>query len=218
MGSLTQWTWVWIDSGSCWWTGRPGMLWFMGSQRVGHDWVTELNWTFSYISIILFFILSVHKSVTILLAKLLAIRIRSFNFTQHACFFTVQTRMLLGHLQASVIIPIHWRSQKSSVGIQSYWLLFLLEMQTLALFQGLHYHLLITLSSYPLWTIFILHILAKSSFSLTKKISACVLHINTTPSHLTIRFILSYPCSDCNSKNLISILLYSFFFTSLSTS
>ena len=44
MTSLTQWTWVWVDSGSWWWTGRPGMLWFMGSQRVGHDWVTELNW------------------------------------------------------------------------------------------------------------------------------------------------------------------------------
>ena len=35
----------WVDSGSWWWTGRPGVLWFMGSQRVGHDWVTELNWT-----------------------------------------------------------------------------------------------------------------------------------------------------------------------------
>ena len=45
MASLTQWTWVWVDSGSCWWTGRPGVLWFMGSQRVRHDWVTELNWT-----------------------------------------------------------------------------------------------------------------------------------------------------------------------------
>ena len=45
MASLTQWTWVWVDSGSWWWTGRPGVLWFMGSQRVGHDWVTELNWT-----------------------------------------------------------------------------------------------------------------------------------------------------------------------------
>ena len=33
------------DSGSWWWTGRPGMLWFMGSQRVGHNWATELNWT-----------------------------------------------------------------------------------------------------------------------------------------------------------------------------
>ena len=45
MASLTQWTWVRVNSGSWWWTGRPGVLWFMGSQRVGHDWVTELNWT-----------------------------------------------------------------------------------------------------------------------------------------------------------------------------
>ena len=45
MASLTQWTWVWVNSGSWCWTGRPGMLWFMGSQRVGHDWATELNWT-----------------------------------------------------------------------------------------------------------------------------------------------------------------------------
>ena len=45
MASPTQWTGVWVDSGSLWWTGRPGVLWFMGSQRVGHDWVTELNWT-----------------------------------------------------------------------------------------------------------------------------------------------------------------------------
>ena len=44
MGSLTQSTWVWVDSGSWWWTGRPGVLLFMGSQRVRHDWVTELNW------------------------------------------------------------------------------------------------------------------------------------------------------------------------------
>ena len=45
MASLTRWTWVWVNSGSWWWTGRPGMLRFIGSQRVGHDWVTELNWT-----------------------------------------------------------------------------------------------------------------------------------------------------------------------------
>ena len=37
-------TWVWVNSRSWWWTGRPGMLQFMGSQRVGHDWATELNW------------------------------------------------------------------------------------------------------------------------------------------------------------------------------
>ena len=45
MASLTWWTWVWVNSRSWWWTGRPGVLWFMGSQRVGHDWATELNWT-----------------------------------------------------------------------------------------------------------------------------------------------------------------------------
>ena len=45
MASLTWWTWVWVNSRSWWWTGKPGVLWFMGSQRVRHDWATELNWT-----------------------------------------------------------------------------------------------------------------------------------------------------------------------------
>ena len=44
MASLAQWTWVWVDSRSWWWTGRPGVLQFMGLQRVGQDWATELNW------------------------------------------------------------------------------------------------------------------------------------------------------------------------------
>ena len=44
-GITTQWTWVWENSVSWWWTGRLGMLCFMGSQPVGHNWVTELNWT-----------------------------------------------------------------------------------------------------------------------------------------------------------------------------
>ena len=44
MASLTQWTWIWVNSG-CWqWTARPGVLQSMGSQRVGHDWATELNY------------------------------------------------------------------------------------------------------------------------------------------------------------------------------
>ena len=43
MASLTRWTWVWVDSRSWWWTGRPGVLRFMGLQRVIHDWATELN-------------------------------------------------------------------------------------------------------------------------------------------------------------------------------
>ena len=44
MASPTQWAWIWVNSGSWWWTGRPGVLWSMGSQRVEHDWATELNW------------------------------------------------------------------------------------------------------------------------------------------------------------------------------
>ena len=48
MASPTRWTWVWVDSGSWWWTGRPGVLRFMGSQRVEHNWATELNWTEGY--------------------------------------------------------------------------------------------------------------------------------------------------------------------------
>ena len=45
MASLTQWTWIWVNSGSWDWTGRPGMLQSTGLQRVRQDWVTELNWT-----------------------------------------------------------------------------------------------------------------------------------------------------------------------------
>ena len=44
VASLTGWAWVWVNSRSLWWTGRPGRLQFIGSQIVGHDWATELNW------------------------------------------------------------------------------------------------------------------------------------------------------------------------------
>ena len=54
MASPTRWTWVWVNSRSWWWTGRPGVLWFMASQRVGHDWATELNW-FSSIDLMYYF-------------------------------------------------------------------------------------------------------------------------------------------------------------------
>ena len=55
MASLTQWTWVWVDSGSWWWTGRPGVLRIMGSQRVGNDWETELTFT-CWVFLCLFFL------------------------------------------------------------------------------------------------------------------------------------------------------------------
>ena len=45
MASLTQWTWFWVNSRSWWWTGRPGVLQYIGSQGVGQNWPTELNWS-----------------------------------------------------------------------------------------------------------------------------------------------------------------------------
>ena len=61
----TQWTRVWVNSGSWWWTGRPGVLQFMGLQRVGHDWATELNWTLlsPLVTIHLFF--NVYESISV---------------------------------------------------------------------------------------------------------------------------------------------------------
>ena len=53
MASLTRWMRVWVNFGSWWWTGRPCVLRFMRSRRVGHDWVTELNWTEAIILILI---------------------------------------------------------------------------------------------------------------------------------------------------------------------
>ena len=49
MASPTWWTWVLVNSGRWWWTGRPGVLQFLELQRVGHNWATELNWTCCFI-------------------------------------------------------------------------------------------------------------------------------------------------------------------------
>ena len=64
MASPTQWTCVWVNSRSWWWTGRPGVLQFMGSQRVGPDWATELNTSFSSLveSVFFFFLYSLFSS------------------------------------------------------------------------------------------------------------------------------------------------------------
>ena len=56
MASPTQWTWVWVNSRSWCWTGRPGVLRFMGSQRVRHYWATELNWNVSMVVIGLWYL------------------------------------------------------------------------------------------------------------------------------------------------------------------
>ena len=58
MGSPTLWIWVWLSSGSRWCTGKPGVLQATGSQRVGHDWATELNWMIWFYGTYVFYLLS----------------------------------------------------------------------------------------------------------------------------------------------------------------
>ena len=62
MASLTWRTWVWVNSGSWWWTGRPGVLQFMGLQRVGHDWVNDLIWS-EYSILYMYHDFFIHSSV-----------------------------------------------------------------------------------------------------------------------------------------------------------
>ena len=59
--SPTQWTWVWVNSGSWWRTGKPGMLQSMGSQRVVYYWATEMNWTEPYGKRLLQFLSRIYK-------------------------------------------------------------------------------------------------------------------------------------------------------------
>ena len=90
IASPTQWTWVWVDFGNWWWTGRPGLLWFMGLQIVGHDWVTELNWIFLKRSlafpIILFSSIFLHWSLRKTFFSLLAILWNSAFKWVYLCF------------------------------------------------------------------------------------------------------------------------------------
>ena len=61
MASPTQWTWVWVDSRSWWWTGRLGVLRFTWSQRVGHDWATELSWCWAFVAALRFSLVVEHR-------------------------------------------------------------------------------------------------------------------------------------------------------------
>ena len=88
MASLTLWTWVWVNSGHWWWTGRPGVLQFTESQRVGHDWATELNW-FCFVNKIVyisFFSPRFHIYVLIYDQKMLVISTTRFRALESYCF------------------------------------------------------------------------------------------------------------------------------------
>ena len=92
MASLTQWTWIWVNSGSCWWTGRPSVLRSMGSQRVEHDWATELDWTeallpswiLTFIKILTFiFSNCVDAQTSLLILHVKLFSLLHLNLTQH---------------------------------------------------------------------------------------------------------------------------------------
>ena len=100
MASLTRWTWVWVNSGSWWWTGRPGVLRFMGSQRVGHDWATELNWTEPFCCFPILFPFPFFKYV---LFPVLGLSHKLFLLTQGTAFiytYTVLWLLLILHISA----------------------------------------------------------------------------------------------------------------------
>ena len=85
---------VWVDSWSWWWTGRPGVLRFMGSPRVGHDWATELNWTLTY-GWIFFYMCFVILNCKLIfkgtLRKSLVLDFRVFS-SVHFCIFPPRTQ------------------------------------------------------------------------------------------------------------------------------
>ena len=120
MASLTQWTWVWVSSGSWWWTGRPGVLQSMGSQRVRHNWATELNWTERYFKIYkyttniiqIFLSLEINlMSMLILYTKtLLNLPIIFIHFLKILSYANSDNFFLLFQFFCHLFInPLHWQ-------------------------------------------------------------------------------------------------------------
>ena len=106
MASLTRWTWVWVNSGSWWWTGRPGMLRFMASQRVRHDWTTELNWTDTYDASISNFLLPPSSSHSSMFSQSTNFGFpASYGKFQLAIYFTYGNVFIYVSMLLSQIIP-----------------------------------------------------------------------------------------------------------------
>ena len=110
MASPTRWTWVWVISGSWWWTGRPGMLRFMGSQRVGHDWATELNWYVSHM-------ISIHSSGDALWSCFRVLAVVNSATVNIGCMYLFEVWFslsicpgvgFLGHMIMTKMYPMDW--------------------------------------------------------------------------------------------------------------
>ena len=89
MASSTQWRWVWVNFRSWQWTGKPDMLQSMGSQRAGHDWVTELNWT-----------------------KVCG---KTYQSSEHESPTTVPHLMSMSYIQESICSSSHWAGSEEAV-------------------------------------------------------------------------------------------------------
>ena len=99
MASLTRWTWVWVNSGSWWWIGRPGVLWFTGSQRIGHNWVTELTDWIDHID----------SCCTWLLSQLWLTRVNKLNYIP-TCWDITENLMLITALKNEFTKSVLWGS------------------------------------------------------------------------------------------------------------
>ena len=80
---------VWVDSGSWWWTGRPGVLWFTRSQRIGHDWATELNWSILYYTqwkVLLFILVN---EISRFLSLEVSPQLKFLNFPRYEILFSL---------------------------------------------------------------------------------------------------------------------------------
>ena len=102
LDGMTWWIWVWVGSRSWWWTGKPGVLKSMGSQRVGHDWTTELNWIYiEYFLAFLFF----------------GVRMKTGLNQSHGHCWLFQ---ICWHIECSTSAAESFRIWNSSTGILSY--------------------------------------------------------------------------------------------------
>ena len=124
MASPTRWTWVWVDSGNWWWTGRPSVLWFMGLQRVGHDWATELNWRYSSLwhSGFSLWWLSLWQSVGSRVCRLQYLQLMGSVVAawdlEHGLSCSIASGIFPDQICVSHIgrwIPDHWTTKKSGI-------------------------------------------------------------------------------------------------------
>ena len=125
MASLTWWTWVWARSWSLWWTGKPGVLQSLVSQRVGHSWVTELNWMF----LIAFF------QATVLISWLQSLSVvilepKKIKFVTVSIFFPIYLHVVMG--LDSMILVFWILSLKLSFSLYSFTLIEFLNFSLLS--------------------------------------------------------------------------------------